>query len=274
MEDIDHHIESANRIPVDSAYKRYFIHLAYDGTNFSGWQYQGNVPTIQQTIEEAISKILNVPISILGCGRTDAGVHASNYYAHFDCAKLLPDSFVFKLNNVLPNAISIYDVFEVKPTAHARYDATQREYNYYLHTRKDPFKIRYSAEFRFYHYDFEKLKEITAMLLDYKDFKPLSKFNPDNKTTLCTLSKISWIQVDDHSYKFNIAANRFLYNMVRRIVATTMAVSRGRISVNEFKLAMDTQGEMPFVLTAPPQGLHLVGVQYPFNSVLQPITGE
>ena len=264
MDSIDKHIEQLENTSEELVFKRYFIHLAYDGSNYAGWQFQGNVPTIQQTIEEAISKILNTTTSILGCGRTDAGVHATNYYAHFDTSKNLPESFVFKLNNVLPNAISIYDVFEVDKESHARYSATEREYDYFLHTRKDPFKIRFSSEFRFYKYDFEKLQEITQLLLNYTDFKSLSKHNPDNKTTICHLSKISWTQIDDHSYKFNIAANRFLYNMVRRIVATTMAVSRDRISIADFKKAMDTQTEMPFVLTAPPQGLHLVNVKYPF----------
>lgn len=264
MDAIDKHIESLNEDNSPILFKRYFIHLAYDGSNFSGWQFQGNVPTIQQTIEEAISKILNSPTSIIGCGRTDAGVHATNYYAHFDTTKTLPEQFTFKLNNVLPNAISIYDVFEVATDAHARYSATEREYDYFLHTKKDPFKIRFSAEFRFYPYNFEKLQEVTQLLLQYQDFKSLSKHNPENKTTICHLTKIGWTQIDDHSFKFNIAANRFLYNMVRRIVATTLAVSRDRISLNDFKKAMDTQSEMPFILTAPPQGLHLVNVKYPF----------
>lgn len=262
MDIVEQHIENFGQEQI--LYKRYFIHLAYDGSNYAGWQFQGNVPTIQQTIEEAISKILNTEIAILGCGRTDAGVHATNYYAHFDCAKELPAQFVFKLNNVLPNAISIYDIFEVELDKHARYSATEREYDYYIHTKKDPFKIRFSSEFRFYPYNFEKLQEVTQLLLNYNDFKSLSKHNPDNKTTLCNLSKISWTQIDEHAYKFNIAANRFLYNMVRRIVGTTMAVARDRISLDDFKRAMDTQGEMPFILTAPPQGLHLVQVKYPF----------
>lgn len=264
MDSIDKHIEQLENSSDELIYKRYFVHLAYDGSNYAGWQFQGNVPTVQQTIEEAISKILNTPTTIIGCGRTDAGVHATNYYAHFDTAKNLPDNFTFKLNNVLPNAISIYKVFEVSNEDHARYSATEREYDYFLHTQKDPFKIRFSAEFRFYPYDFEKLQEVTQLLLNYNDFKSLSKRNPDNKTTICHLTKISWSQIDDHSYKFNIAANRFLYNMVRRIVATTLAVSRDRISIHDFKKAMDTQTEMPFILTAPPQGLHLVNVKYPF----------
>jgi tRNA pseudouridine38-40 synthase len=244
--------------------QRYFMHMAYDGSNYFGWQNQLSVISVQEKVEEAISKILNHKTGVVGCGRTDTGVHATNYYAHFDCFKILPEQFLFKLNNVLPNDIVVFDIWAVHADANARFDATEREYDYHLHFKKDPFLRKFSTEFRFSKPDFAVMNECASLLLNYTDFKPLSKFNPDNKTTICLLTKCAWIQTGPSSYKLNIAANRFLHNMVRRIVGTLIAIGEGKLTKAEFVQIMDSVGEFTKVQKAPAQGLHLVRVKYPF----------
>jgi len=244
--------------------QRYFMHLAYDGTNYFGWQNQLDVVSVQEKIEGALSKILNTKITVVGCGRTDTGVHASKYFAHFDSFKEIPDQFLFKLNNVLPHDIVVFNIWSIHLNANARFDATEREYDYHLHFNKNPFKRRYSTEYRFAKPDHAFIKEAINLLKTYTDFKPLSKFNPDNKTTICHISKCDWIQTDDDAYKLNIAANRFLHNMVRRIVGTLIAIGEKKISIDEFTAIMDAKGEFARVQKAPPQGLHLVNVKYPF----------
>lgn len=260
MEEIGDLIPDTSTVTVSK--KRYFIHLAYDGTNYAGWQFQPKAISVQQVIEEGLSKICNRKMTIVGCGRTDAGVHADNYYAHFDTEIELPQSLLFKLNNVLPNAIKIFDIYEVELSKHARYSAIERAYVYYLHTRKDPFLLRFSTEFRFFSFDYSLLQSCASLLHNYNDFKPLSKHNPDNKTTLCQIRHIEWIQTSEYTFEFHISANRFLHNMVRRIVATSLAVGRGKMNLEQVKYAMDTQTELPHIAVAPPQGLHLYNVIY------------
>jgi tRNA pseudouridine38-40 synthase len=244
--------------------KRYFIRMAFDGTPFCGWQWQLEGNSVQQAVNAALSKILNESIMCTGCGRTDSGVHAKEYYIHFDTAKTLPDSFLFKINNVVQQEIVFYEIFEVEKDKSARYSATERTYHYHLHTRKDPFVKLYSSEYRFFPYDWEKVQHCTSLLMQYKDFKPLSKFNPDNKTTLCDIYEAGWEQLDEYHYRFHIRANRYLHNMVRRIVATMLAIGAGRMSEEHFVHTMDTVGELDYILKAPPEGLFLVKVRYPF----------
>lgn len=128
---------------------RYFIKLAYNGTNYNGWQVQENTPnTIQQVLEEKLTMLLKEPIEVMGCGRTDTGVHARNYFAHFNCLNtdLTENSehWVYKLNNVLPPDISIFFIQKAKEDAHARFDAITRTYHYYLHQHKNPFLENFS----------------------------------------------------------------------------------------------------------------------------------
>jgi tRNA pseudouridine38-40 synthase len=244
--------------------KRYFLHLAYNGTNYSGWQIQANNETIQEVLKNGLEKILQVPINLIGCGRTDAGVHASQYYAHFDIQRDLPDKFLMKINAVLPAAIAIYDIIEVHPEAHARYDAISRSYQYFIHLRKDPFKRLYSFEFPHHSLDFEKIREATNLLMQYSEFKPLVKMDKDQPKFNCTIQSIGWTQIDPFQWRFDISANRFLYNMIRRIVGTMVLIGRDQLSIAEMVEVMDAQSEFKIIKLAPANGLHLSKVIYPF----------
>ncbi|MBK7958677.1 MAG: tRNA pseudouridine synthase A [Bacteroidetes bacterium] len=250
MSDEDQNLIESIEEQVESS--RYFLHLAYDGTNFHGWQIQLNAISIQAVIKEALEKILNIPINLVGCGRTDTGVHATQYYAHFDSTKPLPDRFVMKLNAVLPGAIAIYDCIPVERNAHARFHAIERSYEYFIHTRKNPFSRNYSYEFLYYPLRWDLIHEATALIPTYTEFKPMIKMDKDNP------------QVGDHQWKFKITANRFLYNMIRRIVGTMVLIGREQLTLEEFKRVMDEQAEFKNIKLAPSNGLHLNRVIYPF----------
>ena len=243
--------------------KRYFLHLAFDGTNYHGWQIQLNDHSVQQEIKNALEKILNVPINLLGCGRTDAGVHAKQFYAHFDCSKPLPDKFIIRINSVLPRNIAIYDIHEVAPYANARFDAYERGYEYYIHTKKNPFVREYSYEFPHHPLNWDLIQEATQLLLQYKEFKPLVKSDGERTKFTCELKSASWEQVSEFQWKFSIRSNRFLYNMIRRIVGAMILIGRGQLSLHDFKKIMDEQGEFRIVKLATPNGLHLCLVKYP-----------
>ena len=243
---------------------RYFLHLAYDGTNFHGWQIQLNAISIQAVIKEALEKILNIPINLVGCGRTDTGVHATQYYAHFDCTKPLPDRFVMKLNAVLPGAIAIYECIPVERNAHARLHAIERSYEYFLHTRKNPFSRNYSYEFLYYPLRWDLIHEATALIPTYNEFKPMIKMDKENPVYTSTVKEAVWEQVSEHQWKFKITANRFLYNMIRRIVGTMVLIGREQLTLEEFKRVMDEQAEFKNIKLAPSNGLHLNRVVYLF----------
>lgn len=242
--------------------KRYFLHLAFDGTNYHGWQIQKNDHSVQQEIKNGLERILNVPINLIGCGRTDSGVHAKQFYAHFDCIKEIPDKFLIKINSVLPRNIAIYDIFEVPLFANARFDAFERAYEYFLHTKKNPFIREYSYEFPHHNLQWDLIHEATALLLHYKSFKPLVKSDGERVVYTCDLKAASWEQISEFQWKFSIRSNRFLYNMIRRIVGAMIIIGRGQLAIEEFKRIMDEQSEFKIVKLAPPNGLHLSRVLY------------
>lgn len=243
--------------------KRYFLHLAYDGTNYHGWQIQLNDHSVQQEIKNALEKILNIPINLIGCGRTDSGVHAKQFYAHFDSTKPLPDKFIIRINAVLPRTIAIYELIEVPLHANARFDAIERGYEYFIHTQKNPFIRAYSYEFPHHSLDWDLIQEATQMLLEYKEFKPLVKMDGERAKYTCIVKSAAWEQVSEYQWKFSIRANRFLYNMIRRIVGTMILIGRKQLSIQDFKRVMDEQSEFKIIKLAPANGLHLCSVLYP-----------
>lgn len=243
--------------------KRYFLHLAYDGTNYHGWQIQLNDHSVQQEIKNGLEKILNIPINLIGCGRTDSGVHAKQFYAHFDSTKPMPDKFIIKINSVLPRTIAIYDIIEVPRFANARFDAYERGYEYFVHTKKNPFVREYSYEFPHHHLNWDLIQEATQLLIQYKEFKPLVKSDGERSKYTCDVKSAGWEQVSEFQWKFSIRSNRFLYNMIRRIVGTMILIGRGQLTIEEFKRVMDEQSEFKIVKLAPPNGLHLCSVLYP-----------
>lgn len=244
--------------------KRYFIRLSYDGTNFCGWQNQLDQESVQGTIESALSVLAKNSQKIVGCGRTDTGVHADDYYAHWDYNGELEENIITKLNSILPRSIAIKEIFEVLPEYNARFNASTRTYHYFIHTQKNPFRRLYSYEYTHHHLNLELMHEATAMLMSYSEFLPLIKLDKENMKTKCTLYTSKLEQVENHCFLYEVSANRFLHNMVRRIVGTLILIGREKLTIEEFKYSMDTQTNMRLIGLAPPNGLHLVDIQYPF----------
>lgn len=246
---------------------RYFSELAYNGTNYFGWQKQPEQNTLQETLEHAFSTILRTPIEITGCGRTDTGVHASQYFIHFDFEGDFPKGFLNRINKFLPSDISIKNIFEVHSEAHARFDAFHRSYEYHLSFFKNPFQINTSYHFPFAHQlDFEKMNRAASILLEFEEFFPFCKTNSDVKTMKCEMKRAEWI-LDEKNQKavFHISANRFLRGMVRLIVGMCLNVGLGKIDLEEVRNALKNQTRLSKSLSVPPQGLFLTEIKYPFD---------
>ncbi len=242
---------------------RYFITLSYDGAAYCGWQRQKDAPSVQQAVEQGLSTLLRVATEVVGCGRTDTGVNASYAVAHFDCDKVLDcGQLAYKLNLVLPHDIAVKDIRPVRADAHARFDAVEREYTYYISPRKNPFR-RFSAWQYYVPLDVERMNKAAEMLLRYDDFTSFAKLNSNNKTNICHISLARWC-VDEASgvLIFTIRADRFLRNMVRAIVGTLVDVGRGRLSVEEFEHIIASRDLSLSSAGAPAQGLFLSNVKY------------
>ena len=243
--------------------KRYFIHLAYDGSSFNGWQRQNNAPSVQQCIEDQLEKILRVPTPIVGCGRTDAGVHASSYYAHFEAVDLPDLDWVHKLNRMLPAGVAVYDLFEVEPDLHARFSAIERGYKYLITRRKNPFRagthLMVSKPL-----DVELMNRAASYLTTIDDFASFCKVGSDQKTTLCDVRQAKFEQRGDELV-FSVRADRFLRNMIRAMVGTLLEVGFGNISIEEFKQVMQTKDRSAAGKSVAGHALFLDHVVYPFN---------
>ena len=241
---------------------RYFVELKYDGAAYCGWQRQPDQPSVQQTIELALTKLLRTPIEIVGAGRTDTGVNASYYVAHFDCEQPFDvEQVCYKLNMMLPHDIAIHSVTPVADDAHARFNAREREYTYFISTHKNPF--RRSAAWMYYvPLDVERMNEAAQALLEYEDFTSFAKLNSNNKTNICHIKRAEWVRTADGELRFTIRADRFLRNMVRSIVGTTVDVGRGRYTVEQFREIVEARDLSRSSAGAPPQGLFLSDVVY------------
>lgn len=244
---------------------RYFIVLDYNGTNYCGWQRQPGQDTVQERVETALSTLLGTPTEITGAGRTDAGVHARNYVAHFDSEKsdLHTDAnLLYKLNCILPYDINIQRISRVADTAHARFDAVKRTYRYYLTTRKDvfnhPFLHRVQA------LDINKMNEAAALMKNYTDFTSFSKLHTDVKTNNCTIFDANWV-ADGERITFTISANRFLRNMVRAIVGTLIEIGRGKMSIEDFCKIIEAQDRGKAGSSAAANALFLEEIEYPYQ---------
>ena len=232
---------------------RYILSLSYDGSAFCGWQIQPSSPSVQQCLEEALAKLCGGPVAVTGAGRTDTGVHASAYFAHFDLTGNLPfeaSDFCYKLNAILPRGIVVHSVLPAPADFHARFSATQRSYTYFIHRKKDPFLAAYSWQCGYPGLDFDAMNEACQYLLGKHDFSCFEKTGGDNKTSLCTITEAFWKPYtpthlslmdfgsdatpfsSDQSpcdyWYFRVSADRFLRNMVRAIVGTLIEVGRGK----------------------------------------------
>ena len=244
---------------------RYFVYLSYDGTRFHGWQIQPNGISVESEIERCLSTILRTSIDIVGAGRTDAGVHARNYVAHFDyeTANLHTDAnLLYKLNCILPYTINIQRIAIVGESAHARFDAVKRTYRYYLTTQKDVFN--YPLMHRVQALDFEKMNEAAALLANYTDFTSFSKLHTDVKTNNCTIFEAKWV-ADGDRITFTICANRFLRNMVRAIVGTLIEIGRGKLTVDDFCKIIESKDRGKAGSSAPANALFLEEIEYPYQ---------
>lgn len=241
---------------------RYFIHFAYNGAAYHGWQNQPNGISIQQLMEQALSNLLGSPTAIVGAGRTDAGVHASDMYAHFDSSSSLPAQLSERLNAYLPQDIVIFDIYAVSDDMHARFSALERTYQYHVITRKDPFKndhcMRVSPTL-----DFDTMNEAAAHLLYYEDFSCFCKTHTDVKTKLCHVSQAVWTRVDEDEWVFTITANRFLRNMVRAIVGTLLDVGTHKIDLQGFVNIIEQKNRCLAGMSAPAKALFLTHIDYP-----------
>lgn len=242
---------------------RYFIKLAYNGTNYHGWQVQPNASSVQETLNKALSVILNEEINIMGAGRTDTGVHAKEMFAHFDYNPTLEiDSVLHKLNSYLPKDIVIYDIIPVRDDAHARFDAKKRTYNYYITSVKDVFS---QEESWYYHQnlDVELMNQAAKILLNHTDFQCFSKVNTDVNTFNCTISEAYWTQ-ENNQLIFTISADRFLRNMVRAIVGTLVNVGLHKITLSDFNSIIENKNRNEAGFSVPAQGLFLKKIEYDY----------
>jgi tRNA pseudouridine38-40 synthase len=243
---------------------RYFIELQFLGTNYHGWQIQPDAISVQQIVQTTLSTLLKDNIVIVGAGRTDAGVHAKQMFAHFDTNKIF-DKKVIKnrLNSFLPKDISVLSIFEVLPTAHARFDALTRSYEYHIFLGKNPFILETSWQLYQINLDIKKMNEAANILLQHTDFKCFSKTHTDVHTYNCTISSAYW-ELSDNYLIFNITANRFLRNMVRAIVGTLYNVGIGKLSVQDVESIILSKDRSNAGFSVPAKGLFLSKVTYPF----------
>lgn len=244
---------------------RYFARLAYNGTNYHGSQTQPNGETVQETMEKAFSVVLRTNIPLTFAGRTDAGVHAREMWAHFDYDTPIDEQeirhLIHRLNCVLPDDIAVYAIMPVRDDAHARFDATEREYEYHITTEKDVFAQNLKACVA-PGLDLDAMNEAAQLLLGRHDFASFCKVHTDVKTTFCDVRRAYWT-TDERGTYFTIAADRFLRNMVRAVVGTLFAVGRGRLTKEQFQQVIDAHNRCSAGQSAPAEGLYLTKVSYP-----------
>ncbi|SFZ92410.1 tRNA pseudouridine38-40 synthase [Flaviramulus basaltis] len=241
---------------------RYFLELSYNGTSYHGWQNQPNAVSVQEVIESALSTLLNEKISIMGAGRTDAGVHAKQMFAHFDTDVTFTNvDLIFKLNSFLPKDIAIHNIFKVNPEAHTRFNALSRTYLYRLTLKKNVFTFD-NAYYVKQDLDLVKMNEASKILFEYKDFQCFSKSKTDVKTYNCDIMKAEWFLENDELH-FVIKANRFLRNMVRAIVGTMINIGLGKLSIDELHTIIQSKNRSEAGFSVPAHALYLTNIEYP-----------
>ncbi|KAA3638536.1 MAG: tRNA pseudouridine(38-40) synthase TruA [Bacteroidetes bacterium] len=244
---------------------KFFLHLAYNGTNYRGWQRQAGVVSVQETIEEALGKMLKTPISVHGCGRTDAGVHASQYFAHVDLEKQYDFDLVERLNRILPEDIAVFEFIPVEPRANAQRGATSRTYDYYLHFDKNPHLSALSTYYNGPVLDLTAMNAAAEVMINHRDFRALCKAPDRVEHTRCLIMSSEVKNLERiNGIRFTITASRFLKGMVRLTMNKLIKVGQGKMSVAEFDDFIGQKENPHFKVFAPPQGLYLSKVVYPF----------
>lgn len=241
---------------------RYFFEIAYNGTNYAGWQSQANATGVQTVVEHALTKLLRSEIKIVGSGRTDTGVHCTQQFFHVDIEKpFKKQDLLHRLNSFLPRDIAIRSIHTVAPDASARYSARERMYEYHVTLVKDPMVIGLALHY-FKPVNIQTMNKAAALLCGEHDFECFSKVKTDVNHFLCTIKRASWKQAGN-TLVFTISANRFLRGMVRAIVGTLLDVGTGKISMNEFKSIINSKDRKKAGANVDPHGLYLVRVNYP-----------
>ncbi len=248
---------------------RYFIEMAYNGSRFHGWQIQPNAISVQEVMNDALNKALRQSVNVVGCGRTDTGVHASYFVAHFDSDMEIdnPQQVVFKLNRIVGKHIVVYSMQQVDEQAHSRFHAVSRTYHYYLRSERNPFLNEFSYK-PFFNVDIQRMNQAAELLFTYTDFTSFSKLHTDTKTNNCTIMQAEWM-LQDGGAVFVVKADRFLRNMVRAIVGTLLEVGRGKMSLEQFKVVIESKDRSEAGTSVPAQALFLVDVAYPAE-IFQP----
>lgn len=245
---------------------RFFIYLSYRGTSFSGWQSQPNQPSVQKSIESALSLYTGNPISITGAGRTDTGVHAINYIAHCDTEFQFSGEdapkHIYKLNAILPPDIVISDIKRVNEKAHARFDASSRTYKYFVHFNKDPFSEDFSYHFH-YSTNVAEMNKACKFLLGKRDFTSMAKLHTDVKTNICNVTLAKWEYISENKICFTITADRFLRNMVRAIVGSLLEVGRGKKDATWIEKILEVKDRGEAGNSVPAKALFLSNIEYP-----------
>jgi tRNA pseudouridine38-40 synthase len=243
---------------------RYFLKIAYEGSPYCGWQVQPNAITVQQKLQDTIQIFCQLLGDTVGCGRTDTGVHAKEFFLHFDCTSPIENSmeFIYKLNRVLPDSIAVYELFKVGNEAHSRFDASSRTYEYHILQAKNPF-IK-NAWYNNSILDISLMNQAAKLLQSYEDFTSFSKSNTQVFTNNCSIMLAHWEQKEE-LLVFTIEANRFLRNMVRAIVGSMIDLGKNKYDLNHFKHIIESKNRSKAGLSVPAQGLFLTQVKYPMG---------
>lgn len=244
---------------------RYFFHAAYKGTQYHGWQKQPKASSVQETLQKALATVLKEPVSCIGCGRTDAGVHARQYFFHINVNQSLPADFLFIFNKVLPNDIAIFDILSPPSRGHAQLSATSRTYDYFVHSQKDPFLDELSSLYEVSHWDLQAMQKAVAVLPQYNDFRGFCK-RPDKHDN--TIRQLSLAQLFTNptgdQLQFRFTSSGFLRGMIRLLVGNILAVGKGKLSLAEWEDCLRQAKSPRFFNLAHPEGLYLSKITYPF----------
>ncbi|MEN9522505.1 MAG: tRNA pseudouridine synthase [Bacteroidota bacterium] len=242
---------------------RYVFEIAFDGTNYHGWQNQPNAISVQEILEKNISILYQQKIILVGASRTDAGVHIKQTYAHFDCELDVPKHFIRRLNFMLPADIAVKNLRQVPDSFHTRFDAIQREYQYLIHYEKNPYLFNRSYYFHYGRLDLDVMNACAKSLTSYYDYEAFCKRNSDNKTTHCRIDFAEWTMPDKDSILFTIKADRYLRGMIKGLVGTMIKAGRGIYTVEEFKEVVATKNKPKVNFAVPGSALYLTEVRFP-----------
>lgn len=244
--------------------QRYFLEIAFDGSNYFGWQIQPKHITVQATIEKVLTTLFNQPTAVVGCGRTDTGVHAQQYFAHFD-APIYRSKLFDRIKLMLPQDIQLLALHPVEPTAHCRFDATERSYTYYLHHKKAIFKRHYSLSTNLKALNEKAIQTACTIFLQERNYLPLCKKNMDLNNHFSEIKKVSFLfDETKETAEFSVTANRFLHNQIRRMVGALLDIGNGKLSTAELQTAMQQNQQLSINNTVAPHALFLHSIKYPY----------